>query len=81
MEKAMAVRAKVTCRGVTDNEVSFHTVYEPDSEKDSENARFTKATPWGEIKLGIDNPAALTQFEAGKDYYVDFTPATSEASP
>jgi hypothetical protein len=77
MEAAMAVRAKVTCRGVTGNEVSFHTVYEPDSEKDSENARFTQATPWGEIKLGIDNPAALSQFVAGKEYYVDFTPATS----
>jgi hypothetical protein len=77
MEKVMAVRAKVRCNGVTGNEVSFYTVYEPDSDKDSENARFTKATPWGEIKLGIDNPAALAQFEAGKEYYVDFTPAAS----
>lgn len=74
-EKPMSVRAKVRCNGVTGNEVQFTTVYEPDSEKDSENARFTKATPWGEIKLGIDNPVALEQFEAGKEYYVDFTPA------
>jgi len=71
----MAVRAKVTCEGIKDNAVTFRTVYEQDTSKDTENARFTKATPWGEIKLGIDNPAALSQFEAGKSYYVDFTPA------
>lgn len=51
------------------------TVYEPNAAADSENARFTQATPWGEIRLGIDNPAAITQFEAGKSYYVDFSPA------
>lgn len=72
----MTVRAKVTCNGISGNLVTFSTIYEPDAEKDSENARFTQATPWGEIKLGIDNPAALEQFEAGKLYYVDFTPAT-----
>lgn len=66
------VRAKVVCEGIEGNAVKFRTVYEPDAEKDTENARFTKATPWGEIRLGIDNPAALEQFEAGKSYYVDF---------
>jgi len=70
------VRAKVTCNGIKDNAVTFHTVYEGDVAKaDTENARFTTATPWGEIKLGINNPAALEQFEAGKSYYVDFSPA------
>lgn len=67
------VRAKVTCNGVNGNEVTFRTVYETDAEKDAENARFTKATPWGEIRMGIDNPAALEQFKAGESYYVDFT--------
>ena len=70
------VRAKVTCEGIEGNAVKFSTVYEPDAAKDTENARFTTATPWGEIKLGIDNPAALSQFEAGKSYYVDFSPAS-----
>lgn len=69
------VRAKVYCNGVNGNEVTFHTVYELDGEKDGENARFTQATPWGEIRMGIDNPKALEQFAAGKCYYVDFTPA------
>jgi hypothetical protein len=68
----MSVRAKVTCTSLEGNAVGFNTVYEPDAEKDTENARFTKATPWGQIKLGIDNPAALEQFKVGAQYYVDF---------
>lgn len=71
----MSVRAKVTCEGIEDHAVRFQTVYEPDAAKDTENARFTTATPWGEIRLGITNPAALEQFAPGKSYYVDFTPA------
>ena len=71
----MTVRAKVTCEGIKDNAVTFRTVYEPDASKDAENARFTQATPWGEIRLGIDNPTALAQFQVGKYYYVDFNPA------
>ena len=70
----MAVRSKVRCTSKIDNSVTFSTVYEPDEEKDTENARFTKATPWGDIRMGIDNEAALAQFEVNKEYYVDFTP-------
>lgn len=69
------VRAKVRCSALDGNRVSFHTVYEPDATKDTENARFTKATPSGEIWMAIDNPEALKQFELGKEYYVDFHPA------
>lgn len=68
------VRAKVTCNGVTGNQVTFHTVYE-DPAKHTENAYFTKATPSGKIEMAIDNPKALEQFVGGKNYYVDFTPA------
>lgn len=71
----MAVRAKVRCESIDGNQAKFTTVYEPDAAKDTENARFTKATPWGNIALGIDNPAALEQFKVGESYYVDFTPA------
>lgn len=66
------VRAKVSCDSLEGNQVFFRTVYEPDASKDSENARFTKASPWGEIKMNIDNPKALEQFQVGKYYYVDF---------
>jgi len=76
-ERAMVVRSKVRCNAKTGNEVHFATVYEPDEKKNDENARFTTATPWGDIRMGINNPVALEQFEVNKEYYVDFTPATS----
>ena len=71
----MSVRAKVVCENIENNAVTFRTVYEPDATKDAENARFTTDTPWGEIKLGINNPVALAQFSPGQSYFVDFTPA------
>ena len=70
----MSVRAKVYCDSIEGNAVKFSTVYEPDAAEDTENARFPKATPWGKIEMGIDNPAALDQFTPGKTYYVDFSP-------
>lgn len=69
------VRAKVVCRSLAGDWVHFDMVYEPDAEKDSENARFTTATPGGTIQLMINNPAAKSQFEEGGSYYVDFSPA------
>lgn len=72
----MAVRAKVRCIEKENGVVRFETVYEPDQNRDDENARFTKATPWGNIELGIDNPDAIEQFEIEKQYYVDFTKAS-----
>lgn len=72
----MSVRAKVRCNAKSESEVNFTTVYEPDDSRNDENARFTKATPWGDIRLGIDNPEALQQFEVNQEYYVDFTKAT-----
>jgi hypothetical protein len=40
-----------------------------------ENTSFWNATPAGSIELGTINPGAWQQFEIGKEYYVDFTPA------
>lgn len=75
----MSVRAKVTYESLEGNTVKFRTVYESDASKDTENARFTQATPWGTIELGIDNPAAREQFKTGESYYVDFTPVPAQA--
>ena len=72
----MAVRSKVRCTSKINNTVTFSTVYEPDETKNDENARFTKATPWGDIRMVIDNESALAAFEVNKEYYVDFTPAS-----
>ena len=67
----MSVRAKVRCDVPNNNEVAFNTVYETDAQKSPENVSFTKATPWGTIKLGIDNLTAISQFRIGAYYYVD----------
>ncbi len=71
----MTVRAKVRCNSIEGRTVDFSTVYEPDAAKDTENAQFTQATPWGSIRMGIDNPKALEQFQVDQSYYVDFNPA------
>ena len=40
-----------------------------------ENKEFYKWTPSGRIELGTINEKAAAEFEIGKEYYVDFTPA------
>ena len=50
----------------------FTAEYDPDLPEDQ---KYAKATPSGKIEMGVDNPAALQQFELGKSYYVDFTVA------
>lgn len=40
-----------------------------------ENKKFWQYTPSGRIELGTVNPTAWKQFELGKEYYIDFTPA------
>jgi hypothetical protein len=79
----MSVVAKMLCHvcpaEITDQpqQVALGAVYEPDDGKRAlpENAVFGKATPWGEIKMGIANPAAKAFFKPGKKYYVTFTEA------
>lgn len=40
-----------------------------------ENSVFWRASPGGEIKLSTVNQEAWSQFDFGKEYYVDFTRA------
>ena len=40
-----------------------------------ENTQYWDYSPSGEIRLGTINRGAWEQFEIGKEYYVDFTPA------
>jgi hypothetical protein len=77
------IRAKFRCHVVRKFEanqyakaserVSLHPVY--DSNPESENHKWSEATPSGEIEMSITNPAALGVFAEGKEYIVDFTPA------
>lgn len=74
-EVVFMVRAKFVCRSVTDYgaqaDVEFYAVYDGSEE----NKRFWQATPAGNIKLSIVNKAAADQFQPGKQYYIDLTPA------
>jgi hypothetical protein len=73
----MTVRAKFTVTAITDRGGSMRTI-ELQPRYDTsipEDQRFALATPWGEMRLGVDNPAALEQLTIGKAFYVDFTPA------
>jgi hypothetical protein len=47
---------------------------------ESENTKFWKATPSGQIALGCINPETANQFELGKEYYIDFHPADNNAN-
>lgn len=73
----MRVRAKFRCNSVEDfgysRKVKLAPVYEGPLGDNEENKRFTKATPTGELWMTIDNPEAGVQFEAGKEYYLDFS--------
>ena len=52
--------------------LNFTPVYGTGGE---ENKAFWDATPTGSLQLGVVNQAAWKQFELGKTYYLDFTPA------
>lgn len=75
----MSVRAKFQLQEVTNLHYSptakkllFRAMYDTSIPEDQ---RFQRATPWGEFSMVVDNEAALDQFELGKHYYFDVTPA------
>lgn len=53
--------------------LNFTPVYS--DEPGSENKIFWEYTPSGSLQLGTVNQEAWEQFEIGKEYYLDFTPA------
>lgn len=69
----MAVRAKFKVESVVHNDVDGGTVkLTPVMSGSAENESFFKWTPYGAIEIGTINEAALTQFEKGAEFYVDF---------
>lgn len=74
----MSVRAKFTCQSKehdTSDPAHGTVTLEAVHSGSPENEEFFNMTPSGQISLGILNPYAFDQFEPGKDYYVDFSPA------
>lgn len=49
----------------------------PVSGSSDENKKFFASTPSGQITMSCTHPEAWQQFELGKEYYVDFTPAAA----
>lgn len=73
----MSVRGKFRVNEVTQVEwnrdarrIQFLAVCNDGTE---ENEKFHRYTPVGNISITVDNPAAVSQFELGKEYYVDFS--------
>ena len=77
----MSVRAKfyvvsLTKQKMWNGEDGVGTVIKlsPVMNGSDENKKFYKYSPSGSIELGTVNEGAATQFEIGKEYYVDFVP-------
>jgi hypothetical protein len=71
----MTVRAKmclssIASYGYEGRELRFSTQYSPEIPEDQ---RFAKASPSGDMRIMVDNPAALAMFEGkiGKAFYLD----------
>lgn len=75
----MSVRAKFKLTEVTTHywngvakTLRFDAMYDTSI---PEEKRFRQDTPSGSFSMLCTNPAALAQFELGKSYYFDVTPA------
>jgi hypothetical protein len=78
----MSVRAKFICNSITSQKHWDSSKGEtktikltPVTSGSEENKAFYEATPSGSIQLLTLNEEAAKNFELGKSYYVDFTPA------
>lgn len=79
MDTQVKTRAKFQVMSITKYahfagaKIEMAPVYSNDPEHP--NRIFWEATPNGKIEMQINNPSAIQQFEVGKEYYVDFSPA------
>ncbi len=78
----MTVRAKFVLNSITvtkhwdRNKGNLHTLkFTPVTSGSLENEAFYAATPSGSIELSVLNDSASLNFELGKEYFVDFSPA------
>lgn len=73
----MSVRAKMRCENVESSAdgIGGTVTLRPVVDGSPENKEFYRYTPSGQLVLSTINDAALVQFEEGKEFYVDVTPA------
>jgi len=73
--KVVKMRCKVTCNAKIPNGDSFYLYLSPVVGGSEENKEFFKWTPGGCVYFYVVDPSTANQFELGKSYYVDFSPA------
>lgn len=70
------VRAKFVVEKISKTRHGGHEIQlVPVTGDTEENKTFWKWTPAGKIEFYCINDEAVKQFEVGKEYYIDFTPA------
>lgn len=75
-KKAGSVRAKMKCESLEQIDSGGGTVrLTPVISGSVENERFYRWTPGGSLVLSTINQSAFEQFELGKEFYVDISPA------
>ena len=79
-ERPMSVRAKFKVEQVTRTVSWAEVKLQPVTSGSDENKQFYRWTPGGSIHLATINPEAAAQFEPGKEFYIDFTPADAPAA-
>ncbi|MFZ3171939.1 MAG: hypothetical protein WA118_08170 [Carboxydocellales bacterium] len=73
------VRAKFVVDRISKIRFGHHEIaMSPVVSGSEENKKFWQYTPGGEIKVNCVNTDAVEQFEVGKEYYVDFSPAITD---
>lgn len=75
MDGQSVVRAKFWVDTITETRDGKTIHMQPVVDGSQENKSFWRWTPSGELTMNILNKDAASQFEAGKSYYIDFTPA------
>ncbi|WP_313683787.1 hypothetical protein [Pantoea sp.] len=73
----MTVRAKFRCDHIkkADDDSSRTVNLFAVTDDNPENKSWSKYTPGGQLCMHISNPDAFSQFETGKEYYIDIQPA------
>ena len=69
------IRCKFRCELKTQTASGFSVKFRPVTGGSAENENFFKWTPCGTLEFGTINEVAAAQFEPGKEYYIDISPA------
>lgn len=71
----VTTRLKVTCNWKSDSGTGVNLTFSPVYSGSEENKQFFAATPGGSFQFYTVNKIVADQFEMGKEYYIDISPA------